>query len=56
MKKTSELPDIDLNELEKFKEKNFKERLEFIDWYSDWVKRTPNKRWTKYQNDIIVNR
>jgi len=33
------LPKIDLEELTKFKEKNFKERLEFIEFYTDWLKK-----------------
>jgi len=47
------LPDIDLEELKKSKEKNFKERLEFIDFYANWVKKTPNKVWSKQQKTII---
>lgn len=46
-------PKIDLKELEKFKEKNFKERLEFIDKYAEWVKKQPNKKWSSQQNNII---
>ncbi|HLD02999.1 MAG TPA: hypothetical protein VJC07_04835 [Candidatus Nanoarchaeia archaeon] len=47
------LPRIDLKELEKMKEKNFKERLEFIDLYVDWVKKTPNSQWSLQQKKII---
>ena len=47
------LPDIDLEELKKSKEKNFKECLEFIDFYANWVKKTPNKVWSKQQKTII---
>jgi len=32
-------PCIDLRELKKFKKENFKERLEFIDKYSKWLKK-----------------
>lgn len=32
------LPHIDLEELKRRKEKNFQERLEFIDWYVEWLK------------------
>ncbi len=46
-------PKIDLKELEKFKEQNFKERLEFIDKYAEWVKKQPNKKWSSQQNKII---
>lgn len=47
------LPQIDLKELEKAKEKNFKERLEFIDMYVDWIKKTPNLQWSLQQKKII---
>jgi len=47
------LPRIDLKELEKFKEDNFRERLEFIDMYVKWLKKTPNKEWSKQQKDLI---
>ena len=47
------LPDIDLDELKKQKKENFRQRLEFIDAYAEWVKRTPNKIWSKQQKEII---
>ena len=47
------LPDIDLEEMEKFKEQNFRERLEFIDKYVEWIKRQPNKKWSSTQNKLI---
>lgn len=47
------LPDIDLEELKKRKEANFKERLEFIAKYAKWVLQTPNKVWSEQQKDII---
>ncbi|MBN1644902.1 hypothetical protein JW851_02595 [Candidatus Woesearchaeota archaeon] len=47
------IPDIDVEKLKKFKEKNFKERLEFIDKYAEWVKKQPNKKWSSQQNNII---
>lgn len=46
-------PNIDLEELKKFKEQNFKERLEFITKYADWVKMKTNKRWSSEQKKII---
>ena len=46
-------PNIDLEELEKFKEENFRDRLEFIKKYADWVKRTPNKEWSSEQKKLI---
>lgn len=47
------LPEINLKELERLKEQNFKERLEFQDWYVDWLKKTGNARWSSAQNKII---
>lgn len=46
-------PKIDLKKLKKFKEKNFKERLEFIDKYTEWLKKKPNKKWSSSQKQII---
>ena len=48
------LPKIDLSELEKLKEDNFKERLEFIDRYTEWLKGTKNKKWSSQQKKIIM--
>lgn len=36
-------PDIDLEELKKMKEENFRQRLEFIDMYVDWLKKNSGK-------------
>ena len=47
------VPDIDLNALKKEKERNFKERLEFLKKYAEWVKKTPNKEWSRQQKKII---
>jgi len=44
---------IDLDELKKDKENNFKERLEFIDRYVEWLKVTPNKACSKQHKDFI---
>jgi len=49
------LPKIDLEELKKQKEENFKQRLEFIDKYVEWLKKTPNKEWSSQQKKIIDN-
>ena len=48
------LPKIDLNELEKLKEDNFKDRLEFIDRYTKWLDITKNEEWSAQQKKIIV--
>jgi len=47
------MPDIDLKELKKQKEENFRQRLEFIDKYVEWLKKTPNKKWSKQQKELI---
>lgn len=36
-------PDIDLEELKRMKEENFRQRLEFIDMYADWLKKSEEK-------------
>jgi len=46
-------PHIDLEELKKIKEENFKERLDFIDKYTEWLKKSPNKKWSFQQKKII---
>lgn len=47
------LPEIDLKELEKAKEQNFRERLEFLDWYAEWVKNSGNAEWSSAQKSLI---
>ena len=48
----TKLPNVDLEELKRMKEENFKERLEFIDLYVEWLKKTPNKEWSSQQKEI----
>lgn len=45
--------DIDLKELEKEKEKNFEERMKFIDYWAEYVKSHSDKEWSEQQNKII---
>ena len=47
------MPKIDLKELKKWKEENFKARLKFIDMYTDWMKKSSNKKWSSQQKKII---
>ena len=47
------VPDINLKELKKLKEENFKQRLEFIEKYAEWVKKKNNKEWSMQQKQII---
>ena len=46
-------PNINLQELDKIKEENFKQRLEFIEKYVKWLKKTSNKKWSSQQKEII---
>ncbi len=47
------IPHIDLEELKKLKEDNFKDRLEFVDKYVNWLKKTSNKQWSSEQKEIV---
>jgi len=47
------LPEINLKELAKAKEENFRERLEFQDRYVEWLKKTNNATWSSEQRSII---
>ncbi|MDD5162842.1 MAG: hypothetical protein PHD95_01395 [Candidatus ainarchaeum sp.] len=42
-------PKIDLSELKKEMELNRQQRLEFVRVYAEWLKKTPNKVWSKQQ-------
>lgn len=44
---------LDLKELERWKKKNQRERLKFIDEYAAWLKRTPNKEWSRQQKELL---
>ena len=47
------VPKIDLEEMKNFKQRNFKQRLEFIELYAKWLKKTSNKEWSSQQKKII---
>jgi len=44
---------VDLKELKRDKERNFQERLKFIDMYVEWLRRTPNKVWAKVHGEFV---
>lgn len=46
-------PKIDLKELEKEMELNRKQRLEFVRQYAEWLKKTPNKVWSKQHCEFL---
>jgi hypothetical protein len=35
------------------KKKNFEERLKFIHFYAEWVRRVPNDVWSRQQAELI---
>jgi ParB-like chromosome segregation protein Spo0J len=43
----------DLEEIDEDIKRNRKDRMRFIDQYTEWLKKTPNKKWSKQQNKII---
>jgi hypothetical protein len=44
---------VDLKELERDKKKNFEERMKFIDFWTDYIKKHPDKEWSKQQKLLI---
>jgi len=44
---------IDLKELEEDKKRNFKERLEFIKFWVEYIKTHDDKEWSRQQNVLI---
>lgn len=47
------LPKINLKELKKIREEILKERIKFAKMYAEWLKKTPNKKWSSQQKEII---
>ncbi len=45
---------IDFNQLQKEKERNFMERLKFVEYWANYVKTHPDEDWSEQQN-IIIN-
>ena len=53
MGKELKLSKKDLKEIEKDIELNKIQRLQFIDMYTDWIKKTPNKVWSAQHKKFI---
>ena len=49
MEKIPKLTKKDFKELEEEMGRNRKQRMEFIDLYAKWLKKTPNKVWSRQQ-------
>ena len=45
---------IDFEQLEKEKEKNKKQRLEFVKFWAEYIKKNKDEDWSEQQN-IIIN-
>jgi len=43
----------DLKELEEEIKRNSRQRMDFIDLYAEWLKKTPNKVWSRQQNKLL---
>ncbi len=52
MEKGLKLSKKDLKEIEEEKKRNQRQRMEFLDQYAHWLKKTPNKAWSKQQNKL----
>lgn len=44
---------VDVEEMKKFKEQNSNERLKFIDFWANYVKKSPDLIWSKQQKELI---
>jgi len=45
--------DIDLEQLEKEKKKNAQERLEFVEFWAEYIRSHSDEEWSKQQNELI---
>ena len=53
MEKIPKLTKKDFEEMEREKERNRMQRMQFIDLYVKWLKKTPNKVWSRQQNKLL---
>ena len=44
---------VDLNEMNKFKKKNFEDRLKFIEYWIEYIKEHSDKEWSEGQGKFI---
>lgn len=45
--------DIDLEQLEEEKRKNAQERLEFVEFWAEYIRSHSDEEWSKQQNELI---
>ncbi len=59
-KKKKKLPEIDFKQLEEEKKRNYGQRMAFIDYYVDWIRRTPDetvsRTYKKFINSLYRNK
>lgn len=48
-----DIESIDLDQLRKRKELNARQRRDFIRTYVKWLKKTPNKVWSRQQKEFL---
>ncbi len=54
MEKFLKLNKKDLKEIDENIKRNREDRMRYIDQYTDWLKKTSNKKWSKQQNKVIA--
>jgi hypothetical protein len=47
------MSEVTPTELKFDKEKNLEEKLKFIHYYAEWVKKVPNEVWSKQQAELL---
>ncbi|MBS3063582.1 MAG: hypothetical protein J4203_07005 [Candidatus Diapherotrites archaeon] len=40
-------------EMAKEKQRNMRQRMEFVDLHAEWLRKTPNKVWSKQQKVLL---
>ena len=44
---------FDLKEIERDVKRNREERLKFVEFLANWIKKTPNQEWSKQQKEFL---
>jgi len=47
------LPEIDMALVERRRRQNQRERLQFVEDYANWLKKTPNREWSRQQASLL---
>ncbi len=46
----------DRREMAEDKKRNMEQRMAFVDFYAEWLKKTPNKVWSKQHAKFLGNK